>query len=808
MNSPHSQEGHVFLPFHYYLIGIILGIWGSLYLIPAIILIVIVTYLITWEKSKKIVITVFSLFLISYILCKIHQNFFLNPEKIPLNTYVTVQGQVEKITTYPEFKTYCVLKNVEITHNGKKIKLKNKILWKIYNSPNTPLPGQYVKGRFKLYPLRTYNNPGNSGYIKTYYLQNTFYVQYSYKISNKIKIYGSPYFLWEFKRLVKKKILKCLNGVKNKGFILSLIIGDRNYLTYKDTKIFRQASLSHIIAQSGLHVGFVALIGISLVIFISYIYPDIFLYIPKQKLACFISCALVIFFLCVSEPRPSLIRATVMYLVWCTLFFINHKYAIIDGIALSILILLILNPYCIFDIGLQLSYLSVIIIITFYSSINRKLIKLISNKALLYIISVLIISVIINISILPIISYYFGEVYIACYTNVIFIPVIGLLIFPLIFLASIISFIDYLNFISMLLFSICDKILSLCMKTLIILNKNELLPTIVTIRPNSFMIIGFYIFLFAIYLKINQYNHKVKYLMLLSLIFFLIPFMKNYIYDKQGQVNLKVLDVGRGQGLLIEYKGKRILIDCGGTWYRKFNFGKNVLSPILTYTRFPILDKIILTRNNIYHMGGLFYISKKYKINEFYYNGQIDKKIKYILTILKKRDIKINPIKKHTVIFISNNLQLEILKVANNADNYLIIKLIYKKNPILTVLPKIDKYLLNKYPALNLKSSVIVLPPYTLRNKVLQWIVKNISPTVVILTGGTYSRSKIYLNKYKGFFKKQDIQVYSTQISGCINIIFRKNDKFYFKLKTFLPKRRVVYEQGNTSKIYYFSAIK
>lgn len=104
-------------------------------------------------------------------------------------------------------------------------------------------------------------------------------------------------------------------------------------------------------------------------------------------------------------------------------------------------------------------------------------------------------------------------------------------------------------------------------------------------------------------------------------------------------------------------------------------------------------------------------------------------------------------------------------------------------------MPKIDKYLLTKYPVLNLKSSVVVLPSHTLRNKVVQWIVKNISPKVAILTGGTYSRSKIYLNKYKNFFIKQDIQVYSTQISGCINIIFRKNDKLYFKLKTFFAKK-------------------
>ncbi len=116
--------------------------------------------------------------------------------------------------------------------------------------------------------------------------------------------------------------------------------------------------------------------------------------------------------------------------------------------------MIIFNPYSIFNVGAQLSYLSVIVIIAFFPYFYDKfLLNISSNTLTRYFISIIIISSIINISIFPIISYYFGEVPISFYTNIIFIPVIGLFVFPISFIGGLLSLCDIFHPISIFFIS-------------------------------------------------------------------------------------------------------------------------------------------------------------------------------------------------------------------------------------------------------------------------------------------------------------------------------------------------------------------
>ncbi|GAB6887200.1 hypothetical protein JCM13304A_06980 [Desulfothermus okinawensis JCM 13304] len=478
-----------------------------------------------------------------------------------------------------------------------------------------------------------------------------------------------------------------------------------------------------------------------------------------------------------------------MYLTWSLLFFTNHKYAIIDGIAISLLILIIFNPYSIFNVGAQLSYLSVIVIIAFFPYFYDKfLLNISSNTLTRYFISIIIISSIINISIFPIISYYFGEVPISFYTNIIFIPVIGLFVFPISFIGGLLSLCDIFHPISIFLFQIADKILSISINWLILLKKFHMLPIIVTIRPGGYILLGFYLILITCYLKLHGYNGKIKILATIGVILIFLPFADNFIHNNQNKVSLEILDVGMGQSLILSYKGKRILVDTGGSSIGRYYFGKNILSPILTYNRFPVIDKIIITKMDQYHMGGLMYLAKRYKITEFYCSELLNNRFKYILKTLKRKRVKINSISTKYTIYLSKDLKIYILNLKdclNSNTHGLMAYLLFKNNPILVIFPKINKCILSKISD-NIKHiNAVIVPSYGLKHKYLGKLINKIKTNLLILTGGGYKTSRKYYKYYHNILKEQNIHLYSPSISGCIIVSWDLDNNLNTEIKTF-----------------------
>ncbi len=743
--------------------------------------------------SKKTLIFCIIFFILGFTIAKIRQNKSRYHDHVPLNKKIFLKADVDHLLTYPNHRIYTILKHVVCKYKGKKYKINSYVLWKIYDRSCTVLPGQQIKGIFRLKKIRGYLNPGVFDYKGLYELKNIHIVMYTNKWKNNIiTVQGNANFLWKIKDYVKKRLLNEMKNIQNKGILLSLITGDRSYVTTNHMELLRKGSLSHLIAQSGLHVGFVALLGFIIAYIIGYIYPEIFLKIPRQKLGCIIAGVLVICFFVISETRPSIIRASVMFFCWAILFLKNHKYAIIDGLFISFLLLILMDTFSIFDIGLQLSYMSVLAIILIFPKLDKKIPGYIrSNKILYYTISILLISFIINMILYPIISYYFGEISMAFYTNVVFIPIIGFIILPCMIFATICSIFNLTTGISKFLILICDKIISLCINLLQYLNNIHLLTTLPSIRPNSFMIIGYYLLFMTLFLRFKKNIYKYI-LLIISFLMISIPISMKYIDHFKDKLVIKVLDVGQGQSILIEYMGNRVLIDGGGTWNKNFDFGRVVLSPVLTYLNLPTIDKLILTHPDTDHIGGLFYLIKKYKIGDFYYNGlfKTKKALNYFLKIARYRKIPIHVVKKGNIIKIQKNLWI---KVMNPIDNYyrntnnsaLILKLIYHNKPVLFITSDVDSSILRYLSKFNIRSNILIVPHHGSKNSFSRIFLTKVNPKIAIISSGYLNRFGFPDKKWMRYFHIHNIKTYNTATDGCINISYvLNNGKIYHNITT------------------------
>lgn len=127
------------------------------------------------------------------------------------------------------------------------------------------------------------------------------------------------------------------------GFMTSLLLGDRSELLDEDYINLKKSGLSHITAVSGMHL-------MILIAFVTRIFG--------RKWGMVLSVPLVLFFSCMAGNTPSVMRASIMVIAASVSFLMMDTTDSLTILSLSLMILLLHNPYSIANISLQLSYLS------------------------------------------------------------------------------------------------------------------------------------------------------------------------------------------------------------------------------------------------------------------------------------------------------------------------------------------------------------------------------------------------------------------------------------------------------------------
>ena len=136
------------------------------------------------------------------------------------------------------------------------------------------------------------------------------------------------------------------------ALVRALTLGDRSALG-DDRAAFRSAGLAHLLALSGLHVGF--LLGFFLL-----------LGLPLGRWRYPLALALLLGYLALVGGSPSLVRATIMAAVWLLARASGRSDVPLPALlALALTVHLLLAPYAVWSLSLWLSYLAVAGILVF-----------------------------------------------------------------------------------------------------------------------------------------------------------------------------------------------------------------------------------------------------------------------------------------------------------------------------------------------------------------------------------------------------------------------------------------------------------
>lgn len=455
-----------------------------------------------------------------------------------------------------------------------------------------------IKGSLNIPKNNTIPNTFN---YKKYLKYKSIYYTLSIEEFNKIK--SNKNILYKLKNFFYKRIYK----ISNNEFIYALVLGDSTYINGDS---FRNNGVSHLFALSGLHVSLISLILLKILSLFfkeknGSIIPYIFIF------------SILIIYSFITGLRPSLLRASLFFL----LIGINKVYYFnIKGENLLIIVFVImtlLNPFVINDISFLLSWS-----ITFFLLFTSELYK-VKN----YILNLFRTSLISIICSLPIIVNNFYTLNpLSLLNNIIFVPFVSFVIYPLSMLTFIFPFLNKI----LLFFTDILNTISSFMESIKIF-------TVYLSKITSVEIIIYYL-LIVLIVKCKKKLKFIIILFLFILFLYLKPYFKNYD-------SIYFIDVGQGDSSLIITKhNKSILIDTGGVinyeskdeWKKrrnKFNLVTSSIIPFFKSIGLKKIDYLFLTHNDADHAGYSKNLVDNFKVKNIIINkgkvGNFESKLNY-----------------------------------------------------------------------------------------------------------------------------------------------------------------------------------
>lgn len=596
-------------------------------------------------------------------------------EKKEKQYYLQYKVKIEQVNNKKVKPHYLLLK---IKNKNTKIKLGDKIQFTSeYQAPQ----GQRNTGGFnyKLY-LKTQKIYGlvttNSVKVLKSNNQNLFQI-----LSNKILEYS------------QNTIKKFITNEDEQNLILGILIGKDDNISEELREDFSNSSLSHILAVSGMHVSYVIM---GLTMFFSIIKIS-------KKVTKIFQILLLLLFWSLTGFTATVTRAVFMSLLFIISTLVYKKNDILTTLSITLWIILINNPFAIFNIGLVLSFCGTLGILIFYKILIKKfrenhkelyLADKLKIREILYkkIAEAALVSICAQIFILPVMLYNFNSMsFTFLISNILVSFLIGpILIFGVLLIISNTILLPTTKIITICLHSLLQILIKIAEFVSNLPLSHIILPTI-----KIHHIIIYYIFLILLYHVIKTGKMyvivckiKAKFKEILTVIL-IIAIINNVVIYTNTDLRIYCIDVGQGDStLVITPHNKTILIDGGGSSSEEFDVGKSTLVPYLLDREITKIDYVLISHFDTDHCAGIVAVLDMLKVKNMLISKQFEKTENYtrIMKLAKQKKVKMHVVKQGDKLKIDNVYMYflwpngeEMIKENAINNNSIVAKLVYNK---------------------------------------------------------------------------------------------------------------------------------
>ncbi|MFZ7131725.1 MAG: DNA internalization-related competence protein ComEC/Rec2 [Eubacteriales bacterium] len=661
-------------------------------------------------------------------------------------------GEIVSYPTYQENSVQFVLQLKD---------QKEKVQATIYNNTHEYYYGDTILCSGKIQAPEGRRNPGGFNYKEYLKSKNIHYIFIINNTSIKLQDTENAGALSNFILSMRKKLVLTINtyfGQDQADFLRGITLGEKS-LDMEIRNNFNQLGVSHILAVSGLHIGFIYMLLHKLSQLLKW---------PKSIEFVFTGILLYLYSFIVGFSI-SVIRASVMLSVLLFSHMIHKKYDTLNVLCLLGSIFLCINPFTLFTVGFQLSFGCVLAITIIFPLLDHKLV--VKNKILNYIKSLVFMTLSVQIGTIPLLLFHFQNIsIIATLANIIVVPIVGLII-TLFIITMLLLIILGLN--PIFLYNTINILINIIFAVTHIFGKISYFN--LNLSPLSFhFLVFYYIFMLMLmgYLYMFQENNKriVQWILLLNMVsMLLLTFLPHPLI-------VTVFDVGQGDSILIETPQKKaILIDGGGV--KDYSVGDNILKKALLYKNIHTLDLVICTHSHEDHLLGILEIADDISIRgivincleEQGYNALIKTCEAYSIPIISNDKIEVNLSPEVSLQFLYPEPSMTYIDENNSS---VVAKLEYEETSFLftgDMEEEGEKILLqgNK----DLKSDVIKIGHHGSNTSSSEEFINKVHPNYAIISVGKNNFFGHPSQEVIQRLEQNGIEIYRTDASGAIEII-------------------------------------
>jgi competence protein ComEC len=413
------------------------------------------------------------------------------------------------------------------------------------------------------------------------------------------------------------------------GYTNALMFGSRSLLHKDDYALYQSHGLSHLLAISGLHVGTI----------LSFIYFILIRFGITKESAMTAMLILLPLYCVVSGAAPSVIRASSMAFLFLAFLRFKKRINAVDAISYSCMFILAIDPYKLFHLGFQLSFIVSFILVNSVVIISRY-----HSRTL----QLLIVTFIAQVASFPLVLWANYEIsLLSLPLNLLFIPIYSIIILPL-------TFIAFFTIDISVLFTIITGLLQIIYsKLLLILHVVEQFPFLMIVfgKPSLQLVFAYYgTIIVGFYLWELNVGWK-AFLQAFSL-FFIVSMFHWFAPYFDASTKVTFLDVGQGDSIVIKlpYHREVIVIDTGRKIITKkgdvkFNAGQAVVLPFLKANGLKHIDKLIITHGDLDHIGGASYIINRYPVKDLFlpYDDDQSTNVSNLIKQAQISDVTVTP---------------------------------------------------------------------------------------------------------------------------------------------------------------------
>lgn len=542
---------------------------------------------------------------------------------------------------------------------------------------------------------------------------------------------------------IKKDLNSIILRRKNAAYLSLFLLGDSSMVDSSSKRGFRENGISHLFSISGMHFSLL-IEGFS------------FFFFRKKdlsKCSFFILNLFLISYLFLIDFIPSACRAFLLWEFLTVSKVFQIHWSKIQCFCLMMIAILFWKPFYIFDVGFQFSAM-----LSFFlcqsENIQTKKSKVLNS---------IYFSTFTLFSSLPITLYYYSSVnFLSIVWNLILVPFVTVVLFPIQILSFFIPFLSDFAYILGVYFENISNFLSQFQFLTFIFHK-----------PFWWWIFIYYLDLF---LFLKSWKRKWMCCFLMGMLFCLYHY--NFFIP---QSYFLMIDVGQGDSLLIHSHNQTMLVDTGGYLKKSGSIYENKLKPLLASLGIRKLDVLCLTHGDMDHIGEAYQLLGEMKVKKVYFNeGTFTKEEVRIQKLLKEKKVP-HDILREGEIFTIGDFSFFSLNKDRKTENESSIVLLGNINNHSFLLTgdasvEVEKEILKKYKLPNLL--FLKVGHHGSKTSTGFSLLNELTPIYSLISVG---EKNFYGHPNSGvvsLLKKFSETLYMTSKDGSIFIKFRKNVTF------------------------------